>query len=57
VETVNFPLLAPVVILRHISEYIRQMTQGDHVKDDWMGGACSTHGRDEKCMQDFCRKT
>jgi hypothetical protein len=22
-----------------------------------MGGTCNTHGRDEKCIQDFGRKT
>jgi hypothetical protein len=23
---------------------------GDQIKEDEMGGACSTHGRDEKCV-------
>jgi len=27
------------------------------VKEDEMGGVCSTHGRDKKCMQDFGQKT
>jgi hypothetical protein len=34
----------------------RLVTQGD-VKEDEMGGACSSHGRDEKCIQHFGRKT
>jgi hypothetical protein len=27
------------------------------MQEDEMGGACSTHGKDEKCVQDFCLKT
>jgi hypothetical protein len=26
---------------------------GDQVKEDEMGRACSTHGRDEKCIQNY----
>jgi hypothetical protein len=29
----------------------------DKMKDDDMGGAYSTHGRHEKCIQNFCRET
>jgi len=29
---------------------------GDQVKEDEMGGACSTHGCDEKCIQNVGRK-
>jgi hypothetical protein len=25
----------------------------DEVKDDEMGAICSTHGRDDKCVQNF----
>jgi len=27
------------------------------IKEDRMGGACNTHGRDEKCIQNFVWKT
>jgi hypothetical protein len=27
--------------------------QGDQIKEDDMGRPCSTHGRDEKCIQNF----
>jgi len=27
------------------------------IKEDKIGGACSTDGRDEKCIQNFGRKT
>jgi hypothetical protein len=30
---------------------------GDRLKDVDMGGACSTYGRDKKCIQSFDRKT
>jgi hypothetical protein len=29
---------------------------GDQIKEDEMGGACNTHGRDEKCIQISVRK-
>jgi hypothetical protein len=29
---------------------------GDKIKEDEMGGACSTHRSDEKCIRDFGRK-
>jgi len=29
----------------------------DQIKEDEMGVACSAHGRNEKCMQYFGRKT
>jgi hypothetical protein len=36
---------------------IHQYYHGEHVEEDGMGGACSTHGRDEKCIQYFGWKT
>jgi len=30
--------------------------KGDQIKQDEMGGACSMHGKDEKCIKDSCRK-
>jgi hypothetical protein len=30
---------------------------GDQIKEDDMGGECSTHEGDGKCIQDFGRKT
>jgi hypothetical protein len=30
---------------------------GDHVKEDKIGGECSKHGRNEKCVQNFGLKT
>jgi hypothetical protein len=30
---------------------------GDQVKEDEIAGACNTHGRDEKCTQNFSQKT
>jgi hypothetical protein len=27
--------------------------QVDQIKEDEMGGSCSTHGGDEKCIQNF----
>jgi hypothetical protein len=35
---------------------LHQILLGDQVKDGEMGGACSTHGGDEKCLQNFSRK-
>jgi hypothetical protein len=32
---------------------LHQYYSGDQIKEDEMGGACSTHGRDEKCIQYF----
>jgi hypothetical protein len=29
---------------------------GDKIKVEEIGGACSTHGRDEKCVKNFGRK-
>jgi hypothetical protein len=29
------------------------MYKGDQIKEDEMGGACGTHGRDEKFIQNF----
>jgi len=29
----------------------------NHFREDAMGGACSTHGIDEKFMQNFSQKT
>jgi hypothetical protein len=28
----------------------------EQVVDDEMGGADNTHGRDDKCLENFCRK-
>jgi hypothetical protein len=29
--------------------------QGDQIKENEMDGACSTHARDDKCLQSFSR--
>lgn len=35
-----------------------QLWQNDQIKEDENGGTCcSTLGRDDKCMQNFCFKT
>jgi hypothetical protein len=31
-------------------------SEGDQIEDE-MGRGCSTHGKNEKCIQDFGRKT
>jgi hypothetical protein len=36
---------------------LQQILLGDQIKEDEMGGACSTYGRDEKCLQCFGFKT
>jgi hypothetical protein len=36
---------------------LRQYYEDDKMKEDEMGGTCSTHGRSEKCLQSFCQKT
>jgi len=33
------------------------VSPNDQIKEDEMGGACSTHGKNEKCIQYFGRKT
>jgi len=35
---------------------MRNFVTCDQIKDNDIGGACSTHGRDEKYIQDFGRK-
>jgi hypothetical protein len=42
-------------VLRRISGHKYYL--GDQVKEDEMGSACSTHQRDEKCIQNFDWKT
>jgi len=36
---------------------LRQTEFGWSSQGGWLGGACSTDGRDEKCAQNFVRKT
>jgi hypothetical protein len=36
---------------------LRKYYQGDKVKEDEMGRRCSTYGRDEKFIVNFCWKT
>jgi hypothetical protein len=39
-------------IMRSFPKY-----QGNEIKDDDMGGASNTYGREEKCVQNFGRET
>jgi len=39
--------------LVHFTKYY----EGDGIQEDEIGRACSTHGRDEKCVQSFGWKT
>jgi len=36
---------------------LHQILLDDQIKEDEMGGTCSTHRRYEKCIQTFSRKT
>jgi len=41
------------------SEFVRftNYYYGDQIEEGEVGGACSTHGRDDKCIQYFGWKT
>jgi len=42
---------AHYVMKSFITCTLRQILWGDQAKEDEMGHACRTHGRDEKCIQ------
>jgi hypothetical protein len=46
-------------IMRSFISYklITRYYSGDDMKEDEIGGTCSTHGRDLKCIQYYGRKT
>jgi len=44
-------------IMRSFVTFILHQILCDQVEDNEMDGACSAHGRDEKCAQNFGRKT
>jgi len=38
---------------RLYNEGLRNLYASPSIKEDEMGGACSTHGKDEKCIEHF----
>jgi len=44
------------ILKRIINLTPHQILHGDQIKD-YIDGTCSTHGRDEKCIENFGQKT
>jgi hypothetical protein len=43
--------------MRRLKSCTLHQIQGNQVKEDKIGGACSKHGRDETCTQNFYKKS
>jgi hypothetical protein len=43
--------------MKNFMTYTPRYYYGDSIEEDEMDGACSVHGKDEKCLQYFSSKT
>jgi len=55
----NLNLMSPTEchLLNVNGKAIPQYCSGDEIKKNEMGGACSTYGREERCIQSFSGET
>jgi len=43
--------------VKQLNKFSTKYCYDNEIKEDKLGGACGTHGRDEKCIQNFGKKT